>query len=295
MDWKALLEPAPTRAASVASIDRRIADARGRFCLRVAAVGRIGPEAPPSRFAAGFVSAIRRWTTPAPGALERLEQHVEDAQRQVSRIAAEIDALSAEEDGIRAEITAVRDWVVTIAADQASAEDRAEALRRALVDVDLARARASPTVGAALEADRAVLTGHLLRCEAEIRAHEQAAVRASAVVAFGTDALQLCERLRASLEDVHRKGTSLLHALDTSLGQLAAEARAGDLSRSIAAGIEPLRGSVGRVHLQAREGADLLMFRLDALTETSDLLAPADPDRLAAEAEVASVVTKRRE
>jgi hypothetical protein len=292
LDWNPLLQPPPARE-SAASVDRRIAEARGRFRRHIDGVGRIGPDAPPPGWTARIAAAWARWWAPPMGDLERLERHVEDAQRQVSRVAAEIDALAGEEDAIAAELAALRDQVAAWVADQAAVEDRARDLRRALVAVDLARSRAAPADGAALEADRAVLAAHLLRCEADTRGLELATVRLAAVTSFGTEALELCGRLRTSLEEVHRRGTALLHALDASLGRLAAEARAGDLERSITAGIEPLRGSVGRVHLEARAGAELLIHRLDTLVEASDLLAPADPARAAAEAEVARIVSRR--
>lgn len=316
MDWKPLLDPSMTwrgQHLTETAVDARIAEARARFRANVEAVGRLerasSAAAPaPAGFAdvvaAAFgpgdiASAWRRWRDVSArpdtaGALERLERSVEEAQRQVSRLATWMDTLSAEEAAIRAEMEALRRCVADAAADHAVADERARASTRALHALDLARARAHPAQGAALDADGAVLEGLAQARAADARAFERAAARLSAVLAFGGEALALCARLRAALERVHAEGSDVLLGLDLHLGKLAAEARAADLGESLAAGMETLRGSVGRVHVQAQEGADRLLDRLDRLAEAPDLLAPADPARLAAEAEVADLLAVRR-
>ncbi len=311
MDWKPLLDPAvPYRGAlrTAGQVEERVATARARFRGFLDALARLDraaagtpPEPAPSfgailaaAFGPGDVAtAWRRWRARAdegPGELERLERGVEESQRQVSQVAAWLDALAREEAGIHAEMEALRRDVADAAADNALAARRAEDLRRALDAVAIAQARALPAEGAALDADAAVLEGLLAARAADARRFESAATRLSAVLAFGTEALAWCARLRASLERVHADGTDVLHELDLHLGRLAAEARAADLGASLSAGMDALRASVGRVHVQAREGVDLLIHRLDALAEAPDLLAPADPARAAAEAEIEALL-----
>lgn len=318
MDWKPLLDPATTYRGehlSAAAVDTRLTQARTRFRAHVEALARLEEASAPSPVAAprlldvlaavvgpgDVATAWRRWWDARAGAegsdgdaLERLELGLEEAQRQVSRLAAWMDALAKEEAGVRAEMESLRRCVADAAADHAVAHARAEASVRGLAAIELARARALPAEGAALDADAAVLEGLAQARAAEARAFESAAARMSAVLGFGGEALASCARLRAALERVHAEGTEVLHDLDLHLGQLAAEARAADLGQGLAAGMDTLRGSVGRVHLQAREGADRLLHRLDRLTEAPDLLAPVDPARAAAEAEVASLLESRR-
>ncbi|MES2637870.1 MAG: hypothetical protein V4850_00240 [Myxococcota bacterium] len=318
MPWKPLLDPATTYRGehlSAAAVDARVAQARACFRAHVQALGRLeqassASPAPAPRFVDVLAAAVgpgdvmtawRRWreaadadARPEGGALDRLELTVEDAQRQVSQLAAWMDALAAEEAAVRAEMEALRRCVADAAANHTVAHARAEASSRGLLAIELARARALPTEGAALDADAAVLEGLAQARAAEARAFEHAAARLSAVLAFGGEALASFARLRAALERVHAEGSGVLHELDLHLGQLAAEARAADLGHGLAAGMDTLRGSVGRVHLQAREGADRLLHRLDRLAEAPDLLAPVDPARAAAEAEVASLLTGRR-
>jgi hypothetical protein len=290
-------------------VDARLTEGRERFRANAEALGALEhastASAPaPAMFsdviAAAFgpgevATAWRRWrearVDEGGGELDRLERGVEEAQRQASRVAAWMDALAREEDAIRGEMEALRRCVADAAADHATAADLGERVRQALAAIEIARLRATPTRGAALDADAAVLAGLAEARAADARAFERAAARFSALVGVGTEALGLCARLRAALEQVHAEGTDVLHTLDTDLGQLAAEARAADLGRSIGAGMATLRGSVGRVHLQAREGTDRLLHRLDRLAEAPDLLAPADPARAAAEAEVASLLS----
>jgi hypothetical protein len=317
--WKPLLDPATTYRGehlSAAAVDARVAQARACFRAHVEALGRLeqassASPAPAPRFVDVLAAAVgpgdvmtawRRWregradadARPEGGALDRLELTVEEAQRQVSQMAVWMDALAVEEAAVRAEMEALRRCVADAAANHAVAHSRAEASSRGLLAIELARARALPTEGAALDADAAVLEGRAQARAAEARAFEHAAARLSAVLAFGGEALASFARLRAALERVHVEGSGVLHELDLHLGQLAAEARAADLGHGLAAGMDTLRGSVGRVHLQAREGADRLLHRLDRLAEAPDLLAPVDPARAAAEAEVASLLPGRR-
>ncbi|MDP2307178.1 MAG: hypothetical protein Q8P18_14225 [Pseudomonadota bacterium] len=331
MDWKPLLDPATTYRGehlTAAAVDARVTQARACFRTHVEALGRleqastagsagassggsaVGTPAVPTVLGGlgglwaaavgpGAVStAWRGWrearARPEKGALEKLEQSVEEAQRQVSRLAAWIDALAREEAAVRREMEALRRCVADAAADHAIAHSSAEASARGLAAIDLVRARALPTEGAALDADAAVLEGLTQARAADARAFARAADRLSAVLGFGGEALASCARLRTALERVHGEGTDVLHELDLHLRQLAAEARAADLGQSLAAGMDTLRGSVGRVHLQAREGADVLLDRLDRLAEAPDLLAPADPARAAAESEVSALVANRR-
>ena len=310
MDWQPLLNSTPDYRSALragADVEARVTTARARFRAYLDAVTRIEvasggePEAPATfgavvaaAFGPGEVApAWRRWRARAEapvGALERLERDVEASQREVSRVALWIDALSAEEAHIRAEMEDLRGLVRDAAADATTAADTATRLARGLDAVAIAQARAGPVEGAALDADAAVLEGLVQARRAEAGAFERAATRLGGVLAFGTEALAACARLRAALDQVHAEGTEVLHALDVHLARLAAEARAADLGASLASGMETLRGSVGRVHLQAREDVGRLVHRLDALAEAPDLLAPTDPARIAAEAEVAALV-----
>lgn len=311
MDWKPLLEPhVPYRSAlrSNGDVEARVTTARVRFkgalngLARLERAAEAADEQPPATFGAvvsaafgpgDVATAWRRWRAKDPvGALEGLERGVEASQRQVSQVAVWLDALSGEEAGIRAEMEALRAEVGALAEDARTAAERAEALRHALGALELARLRALPAEGAALDADAAVLEGHRQARLDDARRCEQAAARLSGVLAFGTEALAWCARLRSSLERVHVEGTAVLHELDVHLARLAAEARASDLGAALADGMDALRTSVGRVHVQAREGVDRLLHRLDALAEAPDLLAPHDPARAAAEAEIEALVNR---
>lgn len=314
MDWTPLMEPAvPWRGAlrTAGEVEARVATARARFkgfldaLATLESAAAAPPPEPPPGFGAVIAAAFgpgdvatawRRWRggESGPGALERLERGVEESQRQVTRVAAWIDALDREEAGIRAEMEALRRAVGDAAADAALATELHHQCRRAIDHIALRRMKALPAEGAALEADAAVLEGIAQARAAEARRFEQAAARLSAVLGFGAEALAWCDRLRSSLERVHAEGSAVLHELDLHLGRLAAEAKAADLGASLSAGMDALRGSVGRVHVQAREGVDQLMHRLDALAEAPDLLAPHDPARAAAEAEIAALVEGAR-
>lgn len=305
MDWKPLLQDAP--APDAVAVDARVADARVRFRRALDALGALQrPVAsqPPPTFAGVIAAAFgpgevadawRRWRDAereAPGALEALERGVEDAQRQVSRVGRSIQAVTREETAIRAEMEAVRRVVEarSLAAGEATA--KVAAFGRGQLALDLARARATPAQGAALDADAALLGGLRRAWEDEARRAERDAARLGAVLELGTDALDWCGRLRASLEQVHADGEAVLHELDLRLGRMAAEARAADLGAALHAGMGALEASVARVHLQVREGADALRHRLDDLAAAPDLLASPDPARAAAEREVAELVRR---
>ncbi len=269
MDWKPLLDAATTWQGAhltATSVDARVAQARARFRAHVEALGRLERAASTATPAvATFVDVLaaavgpgdvaaawRAWREgrPSPGALDvgeldRLERGVEEAQRQVSRVAVWMDSLAREEAAIRAEMEALRRCVADAAADHAAATALGRELARALDTIALARARALPAPGALLDADAAVLEGLAQARAADARGFEHAAARLSAVLGFGGEALALCGRLRASLERVHAEGTTVLHDLDLDLGQLAAEARAATSGGASPPGWTPSAGPSG--------------------------------------------------
>lgn len=238
--------------------------------------------------------AWRRWrgATARAGELERLERAVEDAQREVSRVARWLEALEGEETGVRGEIATLRREIGRLEADGKAAHERAGALSAAALGLDVERARvgATPT----LEADAVAVAAERAAAETDARRFEAGARQLLAVLEVGGEVLSWCARLRAGLEAVHADGTAALDALDLRLGQLAAEARAADLAATVATNLEGLRTEIGRVHVRAHAGADDIVRHLDRLAEAPDLLAPVEPERRAAEAELADLDRRAR-
>lgn len=295
---------------TLAAIEARTAEGRARLRARLQAVRAEKPDhsdatEPPPGFGAVIaamfgpgevVDAWRRWRAPsAPaGALERLERGVEDAQREVSTLALKLDALTAHERAVRAELDALRRDVEMLARNARCADDRARALTARLGAIELEQLRVLPTAGAALGAESDAVAVERDAARAEERMYASGAERLAQVSSFGAEVAGWCAQQRAALERVFADGSAVLMDLDARLGGLAAEARAADLGASLATNLETLHGAITRVHVQSERGAEDLVERLDRLMEAPDLLAPADPSRRRAEAEVDAALAARR-
>jgi hypothetical protein len=314
VDWKPLLESELRYRGSLctaAAVEARATAARERFRawldeLKTTEAASAPEEPRPATFGAVLAAvfgpedvavAWQRWSGAGrgnPGQLERLEEGVAASQREVLRTAIWMDALDRTSAAVRAELESLRVAVADLSHDAGLAAGRASELRAAQLAIDIARVKALPEQAAGLDADAAMLRALAEGFDADARRFEAGAARLAAVMGFGVDALAWADRLRGSLERLHAEGSAVLHELDRHLSRLAAEARAADLGAALSPGMDALKRSVGRVHVEARAGVDGLLHRLDALAEAPDLLAPADRDRLAAEAEVAALTTRSR-
>lgn len=310
MPWSALLSPAAPWAGTCATATGaagRADAARACFATTLGRLRTIEAEQEPDT--PSFLDVLLAFVGPAEvaatwrewraehdepdGALDRLEARIERAQRDVSRVARWIDGAVAGERAVAEEISALRADVAVTSGNLAAVEERARKLRAGLDAIDLARTRADPVRGAALDADAALLTAYERDATRDARHFRAVLDRLDALLEAGADTLATCGRLRSALERVHDDGVAVLADLDRHVSRLAAEARAADLGETLAPAMADLRASVGRVHLLAREGTDRLQHRLDRLAEAPDLLAPDDPARRAAEAEVAELAVRR--
>jgi hypothetical protein len=117
--------------------------------------------------------------------------------------------------------------------------------------------------------------------------HARVAARLSSVVRLHDEVLAVDHRITEGVAALHAAAAEALDAIDAQLSRAAAEARARDLAALLKGG-SPLHEAVQRVRKLAGQATVAVDEGVDRLAAEVDLLAPADPDALQAEAEVAA-------
>jgi len=204
----------------------------------------------------------RLWTSlggapdePPATQLESLEEQIEVGQQLVVRLAHHLDTLKL----------------------QRAVLQRERQEHRALVGVCLAAAEAARLDGR----------------EADAGLHERVANRLAAVVRLLDEGMAVEARVAEGMGVLYDAATEALDAIDVRLSRAAAEARARDLA-AVLHGAGPLHDAVQRVRRLAGENHLVVDGAIDRLAREVDLLAPVDPDALAAEAEVVDFLRDER-
>ncbi len=121
--------------------------------------------------------------------------------------------------------------------------------------------------------------------------HARVAARLRSVVRLHDEVLEVDRRITEGVAALHAAATEALDAIDLQLTRAAAEARARDLA-TLLTETGPLHDAVRRVRRLAGEATVTVDRGVDRLATEVDLLAPADPAALDAEAEVAAFLQR---
>jgi len=156
---------------------------------------------------------------------------------------------------------------------------------------------------AALRGEREDHQALVARCEAaaataeaegrpaDAALHQRVGRRLAAVVRLLDDGLAAETQVAERMALLYDAATEALDAIDQRLARAAAEARARDLA-DVLHGAGPLHDAVQRVRRLAGESHVHVDGAIDRLSREVDLLAPVDPEALAAEAEVVEALRR---
>lgn len=200
--------------------------------------------------------------------VDRLEQRIEAAQRRRLWLQHRVDAVTIEVASLRSEVEGFEVRVAVARSD-------ARAAARAMLVV-------RDAIGATPDR-RGMLEDRMRLRESERATHRVREARLVEILEVQRDFLVVHERLLDALVKLRDAATATADDLDRDVRRLASDARRQDFERAMRT---EWTETVRRVHTATRTGKDLLQSGIDRLATELDLLAPTEPHRVAAEAEV---------